>query len=78
MKDQKLLQKILDNVKPEYRDELKRVLNVLADKWHTLSEKKKAEYAANGVVNFIYEDNADEWKKLPDDLSELTIEGGLH
>ena len=76
-KDPKVLQKILDNTKPEYRDELKRVLDKLADEWHNLSDREKIQFAVDGIVEFIYDYHEDEWENFPEDLSELAVEGGL-
>ena len=75
-KDQKVLQKILDNTKPEYRDELKRVLDKLADEWHGLSDREKIQFAANGLVEFIYDWHEEEWENFPEDLSEIALEDG--
>ena len=82
-RDENLLKRALELVKPEFKAELEKVMKKLAVKWDSLSEDQHEDYYwGDGTISFVFDDNEDSWKALPsieelansDDTEELELE----
>ena len=70
-RNESLLQKALSLVKPEFKAELEKIMKELAAKWDSLSDDQHEDYYwGDGTIGFIFNDNEDLWKALPN-LEEI-------
>jgi len=73
-RNENLLKQALDLVKPEFKAELEKIMKELAAKWDSLSEDEHEDYYwGDGTIGFVFDDNEDLWKALPENLNEITI-----